>query len=402
MIKTSLSQRNNAVIVQYENTSDNYLAVLGFGTVFDASDTDCLNVKDKDGKAATYFGPRYKYDHSSKESGITLKPKQKGEKIINIPALYGVENGKYTCTLKDKSVSFAVINPASAAIEKEIDVDTRPKAVSIEIDTVDPVWQKRTLSFDPPPLSELGDAEIISTVTPPSDLEMIPANQPCDNIPLCHPLVTKGRAIATAFCWRSGAVGPGGAISHPVVSQSFSYTRKMKISRLTTAISRLFIWNGGRYLYNPTLYRRWFGATNPHRLEQFKKTFFLSRPFYCKRCFFSAGYYGPGVDRRTVAAAFIHPGSDNFGLILYPLFWSWPDWGADSKITTLVHEYSHGQGGTNLNFLPEVYGRRDCLELARKKPDKAIQNADNYGYYFYEAVGSIHFPTIRPYPRVSY
>uniref|UniRef100_A0A1X7TF32 Lysine-specific metallo-endopeptidase domain-containing protein n=2 Tax=Amphimedon queenslandica TaxID=400682 RepID=A0A1X7TF32_AMPQE len=53
----------------------------------------------------------------------------------------------------------------------------------------------------------------------------------------------------------------------------------------------------------------------------------------------------------------------------------------ESKEGTLLHEWSHSFAGTK----DIEYGRTDCKNLAKKKPSKAVKNADSYAYHYCDA-----------------
>lgn len=54
------------------------------------------------------------------------------------------------------------------------------------------------------------------------------------------------------------------------------------------------------------------------------------------------------------------------------------------KVGTIIHELTHKCIGTNDEKLglQDCYGAVLCSEMARTRPDLALTNADNWGYYF--------------------
>ena len=64
-------------------------------------------------------------------------------------------------------------------------------------------------------------------------------------------------------------------------------------------------------------------------------------------------------------------------VMLCPLFFNAQNEGADSRPGVMVHEMSHLAAGTG----DMAYGRSAALALARKEPDRAALNADNYEYF---------------------
>ncbi|CAE7144933.1 unnamed protein product [Rhizoctonia solani] len=76
--------------------------------------------------------------------------------------------------------------------------------------------------------------------------------------------------------------------------------------------------------------------------------------------------------------AYVYP--DQPGEIrLCPAFWEAPAMGTDSKAGTLIHEQSHFtvNGGTR----DYTYGQDQCRDLAKRYPDKAVNNADNHEFF---------------------
>lgn len=58
-------------------------------------------------------------------------------------------------------------------------------------------------------------------------------------------------------------------------------------------------------------------------------------------------------------------------------FWNSSVAGIDSQAGTIIHELSHALGSTS----DHKYGYSECKKLARKSPEKAIQNADSIEYF---------------------
>lgn len=64
-------------------------------------------------------------------------------------------------------------------------------------------------------------------------------------------------------------------------------------------------------------------------------------------------------------------------VMLCPPFFNARNEGADSRPGIIVHEMTHLAAGTG----DMAYGRSAALALARKEPDRAALNADNYEYF---------------------
>ncbi len=77
--------------------------------------------------------------------------------------------------------------------------------------------------------------------------------------------------------------------------------------------------------------------------------------------------------------AYVYPNDKTHKIYLDEAFDKAPATGRDSKAGTLCHEMSHFNdvGGTK----DHVYGEKNAMELAKKHPDKALNNADNFEYY---------------------
>lgn len=58
--------------------------------------------------------------------------------------------------------------------------------------------------------------------------------------------------------------------------------------------------------------------------------------------------------------------------------------GNNSKLQTLVHELSHAFGHTK--DILGGYGVKNCLQMAKERPKKAVKNADSYGYFYCDVI----------------
>lgn len=129
----------------------------------------------------------------------------------------------------------------------------------------------------------------------------------------------------------------------------------------------------------PSLYMQWFGSQK--NIDCVKKVYqkcleglqnnTVTYNFNPKEC-----------DDDTVIA-YTYP--DSSEVFLCPPYDKLPkysnDKDEDSKQQTLVHEWSHAFGNTD----DHEYSRGPCEKLAKESPDKAANNADNYGYFFCDA-----------------
>ncbi len=118
--------------------------------------------------------------------------------------------------------------------------------------------------------------------------------------------------------------------------------------------------------------REWFGTTPPPKIRvRLARTLELLRPnrrppHLCgtaEACGNRPVFAIANLTRRTV--------------MLCPLFFQARNEGADSRPGVIVHEMTHLAAGT----ADMAYGRSAALALARKEPDRAALNADNYEYF---------------------
>jgi peptidyl-Lys metalloendopeptidase len=123
--------------------------------------------------------------------------------------------------------------------------------------------------------------------------------------------------------------------------------------------------------YHPHV-REWFGTTPPPKVRvRLARTQELLRPerrppHICgtaEACGNRPVFAIANLVRRTV--------------MLCPLFFQARNEGADSRPGVIVHEMTHLAAGTG----DMAYGRSAALALARKQPDRAALNADNYEYF---------------------
>jgi hypothetical protein len=83
--------------------------------------------------------------------------------------------------------------------------------------------------------------------------------------------------------------------------------------------------------------------------------------------------------------AYVDPGNltvINLGL----KFFSAPSIGMNSQLGTVIHEVTHYFLTGNTQDVR--YGKDACLDLARRDPDSAIRNADNFEYFVEEWLGT--------------
>ena len=119
-------------------------------------------------------------------------------------------------------------------------------------------------------------------------------------------------------------------------------------------------------------YTTWFGAINSGRFDTTKSHFvsiedaFVTKPVVVD-CGCTENYY-----------AYVYP-TQHYKIYVCNAFWTAPNTGTDSRAGTLVHEMSH------FNVVAATddwaYGQTACKSLARKKPTRAVANADSHEYF---------------------
>ena len=129
---------------------------------------------------------------------------------------------------------------------------------------------------------------------------------------------------------------------------------------------------------NPDLYSKWFGddSYKRHVLSVYKECYEHLQNDICM-------YQFGGSECTGNDFAYTYPGGHKVVLCgLYNQANTRSEFsGDDSKQQTLVHEWSHAFGLTNDDH-GHGYGSDTCQRLAKHYPLIAVNNADNYGYFF--------------------
>lgn len=178
------------------------------------------------------------------------------------------------------------------------------------------------------------------------------------------------------------------AFSNNVYAQVFQGCSDEQKSELPLIQSKAF-WkakNSMIFIGKNPIYERWFGDWTQDREDIVRSNIsklvsgaLLLRPNYS--CHPQAG-----VSKQCTEGAYAYVYSETSSIHLCDSFWGMPEIGIDSKYGTILHELSH------LHYVSDTedhcYGAKGpdtCLELAVNNPDKAVQNADNYQYFFEES-----------------
>jgi peptidyl-Lys metalloendopeptidase len=154
-------------------------------------------------------------------------------------------------------------------------------------------------------------------------------------------------------------------------------TRQSQISSAHTQ-AKTYATNSLNYMNAGTRgsrYTTWFGSYTSSRYTSVKSHYSkistaLNNSTVTYNCSCAAAY--------ASAFAYVYP-SQPYQIYLCNAFWAAPNAGTDSRGGTIVHEMSHFtvNGGTS----DYAYGHTAAKNLAKKTPNKAVQNADNHEYF---------------------
>jgi peptidyl-Lys metalloendopeptidase len=122
-------------------------------------------------------------------------------------------------------------------------------------------------------------------------------------------------------------------------------------------------------------YKEWFGNYTQQAYDQVTNNYSkIVDALATKQVIFNCSM----EDCREGVFAYVYP-SRPYEIFLCGAFWSAELTGTDSRAGTIVHELSHFNvvAGTDDN----VYGQRNCRQLAIDSPEEAIANADSHEYF---------------------
>ena len=132
---------------------------------------------------------------------------------------------------------------------------------------------------------------------------------------------------------------------------------------------------------NNNLYVTWFGAYTSGRASTVKDVYSKMRTGLGTK---SITYYNNGPLCESNWIAYTYKSYSQTTVYLCNLFYDDPTacrGTAYTKEGTLIHEWAHAFAYRN----DEGYGVDNCKRFAREDPDKAIRNADNFGYHYCES-----------------
>ncbi len=147
-------------------------------------------------------------------------------------------------------------------------------------------------------------------------------------------------------------------------------------------------------------YQRWFGETSPSRVmavtrglralhsavQHSPQTYVLRKNIL--NHYVNGDYpFSPMEDGKSTENVYGyvwgHQAGSGYRVVLCNQFVNDPD--RSEATQTMYHELTHKV----IKTVDHVYGRPGCLDLAKKSPGQAIENADNWGYYLI-SFGGVH------------
>lgn len=340
---------NTETIAQCTNDGTETVHLLYWGTPFDPVDRSLLKLTDDDGLEVKYRGPHAKriFDHEA--SLLTLEPNDTISSTFDLAELFDLPyQGAFTVSLSEDSL----LGFSGPRLREENLAPLQNEANSLR------------LEISPKPFEGIEDFS--------------PLNYDFDDKvgslsgPKCPPLF---------FCL-SPAYHDGG-VCH--FNRYISFTRivssapsKIKIlqDQAIEAYKRILLFK----VRDTPAFRSWFGSFDRRKANQVAS---VIRGFKGQlRCKSHVFYTDLGrCEDDTIAWYIKHPDPKQLSAANYcPRFFSLPDNGTDSKWGTILHELSHGYGGT----VDHAYGQARCRQLAISAPHLAVENADSYQYYLEE------------------
>jgi hypothetical protein len=341
--------------ISLKNGYDYSISLLKRELPFNGNETDFLFVEKQDGKLIRYIGDKTKMGFDLKLSAYELDVNEQLKVKSRLVNIYDIKNDEeYSISLKPLSIV-----PTSKM--KDYNSFT-----GLELLQKCNVLEKTKFQ-----VSRVWEYSLITSQSLEGKVDSPPGKCPL------APCYLPSRDLGMAWCRPVGTI-PGDYISIPICTESISKSRKIELTKITTDLSR----NLNKIkVENNLIYKRWFGTYTKQRAAKVSKIVNRAKPNKrCKTSFFMSTPYLTGHDGTEYAKVRFYPGSQMICITLFPRFWSAPDYGIDSKLGTLVHEYSHEYGGT----VDDRYGVQSCLVLAKYYPERAILNADNYQYFVEE------------------
>ncbi|NOH93057.1 hypothetical protein F0229_10875 [Vibrio sp. AIC-3] len=356
----------NVVKVTLTNNTHIPLRMLKWKTPFDNVINDSLIIRLNDYAEANFIGVRAKRIYDFKHSTLYIPPKGTISSEVTIEESWDINTyAVYTIELANKKIKVCEVKNETENVQYDSLSDMAVESLKVKV-LLKPKIKEWLTHIEIAPFDNIEidafEDELMS------------------GAPVCTP---------NYFCFPP-AYKNGGECVH------LNYLAYPKLTKLQNdkgvikqyadmhkaCLRQSTTWHPNKWDFHkdPT-YRKWFGAYNKTRALHVAQV--LRSIASIKSCL-GFHIYFDWSDGDTIA--YWRQSNDPRELSvlgLTKLYFKAPHGGTDSKLGTLAHEFSHAYGRTN----DSAYGHRDCLNLAKRNPDSAIQNADNYQYYLEEKIG---------------
>ena len=315
---------SSEIIIRFSNTSDETIYVLKYHTPLEGLKSPFLTIKNNEGTEIKYNGYCFKRCPPTKKDFILLEGKKKQECHINLTEAYAIpSDGEYTIEYTKPLVCLTKEEMAESKITAIIGELAMPTSRPIKLQITGIIKRK---------LRE----------------KDVPA---------------AGQGIIFDGYYN---------VQQKNATETLHYEVRNAYPDVIKAVEN-----------NPAKYQQWFGLPNPDRKEKVKGVYekcYRSLMDNTVTCHFGGpkcdnktyGYSQYGSNEVFLCKCYIEANEKSTALA------------KDSKQQTLVHEWTHVYADTD--DVDRAYGTEGCIALAKNDPDKATNNADNYGYFYCDIV----------------
>jgi peptidyl-Lys metalloendopeptidase len=346
---TTSETLESMVVATVQNTGARSVSLLYWKGPFDTIDQSAIRLVDDDGLEIAYRGRRAKRRFDPDVSLVLFEPGETRTVVIDLAEQFELPyKGAYSVSIDMTDVLGGQTETEFGPAHERVESDIESLRLVLE--------PKPSIEFEPP---------VEPSFDSKQDIKLTPA-------PICPPMF---------FCYPP-AYHDGG-ICH--LNRYIGFTRirsrnssKTKIlhDQALVAYQKILLFK----VRDTPAFRRWFGAYSAQKAEKAWKVIGGIRgQLRCK----SHAFYTDLGNCKDDTLAWFWTSSDpkKMSAANYcSTFFSLPDTGVDTKWGTILHELSHGYGGTS----DHAYGQVRCEGLARNAPHLALENADSYQYYLEE------------------
>ncbi|WP_428737228.1 M35 family metallo-endopeptidase [Sulfurimonas sp.] len=357
-IKLSHS-KTNKIKVTLTNKYAYSIKLLKWNTPFDAIVLNCFDIKLQDEEPCKYKGPYAKRIFKKTKSTIEIKSKESITQEINLSDFYHLNaEALYSVSLKYNDV--LVIKG-----EKKSKLDDF-KPIKLKSNIV------KAHLYPTNRINKYFNKINNNTIPNKKRIKTIDAIPSCPPNNICYLSYNDGGECYRTKYLSFPRIYPNNNSQTYILKNDYLNLNKKEILKKIK-------------IKNDSLYKKWFGVYNNTRSSHVKKVIngiFSNR--ICKN--FEMFITNTNCEDDTIAWFWPSPDINEYYHrlgVCYKNYFKLKSNGFNSKPGTLAHELSHGYGKTNSN-LKEIYGIKNCQNLARKTPEYAIRNADNYQYFLEE------------------